>query len=87
MALTPGTRFGVYEIAALVGAGGMGEVYRATDTNFGLQVAIKVLPDTFAHGPERLARFEREAKTLAVLNHRTSRSSTVLKRRMASGRW
>jgi len=69
MALAPGTRLGPYEIGAQIGAGGMGEVYRATDGNLGRQVAIKILSDTFAHNPERLARFEREAKTLASLNH------------------
>jgi serine/threonine protein kinase len=69
MPLSAGTRLGAYEILAAIGVGGMGEVYRATDTNLGRQVAIKVLPDTFAHDPERLARFEREAKTLAALNH------------------
>jgi eukaryotic-like serine/threonine-protein kinase len=69
MALAPGTRLGLYEIGARIGVGGMGEVYRATDGNLGRQVAIKILPDTFAHDPERLARFEREAKTLASLNH------------------
>src|SRR5262245_38711895 len=66
---TPGTRLGPYEILAAIGAGGMGEVYRATDTNLGRQVAIKVLPEAFAQDPERVARFEREAKTLASLNH------------------
>ena len=69
MALTSGTRLGPYEIAAQIGKGGMGEVYRAHDTNLARQVAIKILPDTFARDPERLARFEREAKTLAALNH------------------
>jgi serine/threonine protein kinase len=69
MALAPGTRLGPYEIGPQIGAGGMGEVYRATDGNLGRQVAIKIIPDTFAHDPERLARFEREAKTLASLNH------------------
>src|SRR5262245_36165731 len=69
MPLITGARIGPYEITALVGEGGMGQVYRATDTNLGRQVAIKILPDTFAHDPERLARFEREAKTLASLNH------------------
>ena len=69
MVLGPGTRLGPYEITAQIGVGGMGEVYRATDTNLGRQVAIKVLPDAFAQDPERLARFEREAKTLASLNH------------------
>ena len=69
VSLAVGTRLGAYEIAAPIGAGGMGEVWRATDTNLGRQVAIKVLPDTFAQDPERLARFEREARTLASLNH------------------
>ncbi len=69
MALTLGARLGPYEIIAQIGAGGMGEVYRATDTNLGRDVALKVLPDTFAQDPERLARFEREAKMLASLNH------------------
>ena len=69
MGLTPGTRLGPYEIAAQIGKGGMGEVYRALDTTLGRQVAIKTLPDTLAHDLERLARFEREAKTLAALNH------------------
>ncbi len=69
MALQLGTRLGPYEIQCAIGAGGMGEVYRALDTNLGRQVAIKVLPDTFARDPERLVRFEREAKTLASLNH------------------
>ena len=69
LSLTPGTRFGPYEIAALIGAGGMGEVYRATDTNLARQVAVKVLPALVAADPDRLARFDREAKTLAALNH------------------
>jgi serine/threonine protein kinase len=69
MAIAIGTHLGPYEIVSAIGAGGMGEVYRARDTNLGREVAIKVLPETFAHDPERLARFEREAKTLAALNH------------------
>src|SRR5262245_8327454 len=69
MILTVGATLGPYEVAALIGAGGMGEVYRATDINLGRDVAIKVLPDAFAQDPERVARFEREAKTLASLNH------------------
>jgi Tol biopolymer transport system component/tRNA A-37 threonylcarbamoyl transferase component Bud32 len=69
MALTPGTRLGPYEISAQIGAGGMGEVYRATDTNLKRQVAIKVLPESLAGDPERLARFRREAELLAQLNH------------------
>src|SRR5688572_24252468 len=69
MPLAPGTRLGAYEIAALIGAGGMGEVYRARDTRLNRDVAIKVLPETFASDPDRIARFQREAKTLASLNH------------------
>jgi serine/threonine-protein kinase len=69
LALTPGTRIGAYEIGRPLGAGGMGEVYQATDTVLGRQVAVKVLPPVFAQDPEHLARFEREAKVLATLNH------------------
>jgi hypothetical protein len=69
LALGPGSRLGVYEVTAPIGEGGMGQVYRATDTTLGRQVAIKILPDAFAADLERLARFEREAKTLASLNH------------------
>jgi serine/threonine-protein kinase len=67
--LTTGTRLGVYEVIAQIGAGGMGEVYRARDTTLDRDVAIKILPEAFAHDAERLARFTREAKTLASLNH------------------
>jgi eukaryotic-like serine/threonine-protein kinase len=69
VALTAGARLGPYEITAQIGKGGMGEVYRAFDTNLGRQVAIKILPDIFAHDAERSARFEREATTLAAVNH------------------
>ncbi len=69
MALASGTRLGSYEVLAQIGAGGMGEVYQAHDTRLGRDVAIKVLPEAFAHDPERLSRFQREAKMLAALNH------------------
>jgi serine/threonine protein kinase/Tol biopolymer transport system component len=69
MPLTPGTRISSYEVVALLGAGGMGEVYRARDVRLGRDVAIKVLPDEFAGDQDRLLRFEREARTLASLNH------------------
>ena len=69
MPLTPGTRIGPYEITGTLGAGGMGEVYRARDTRLNRDVAIKMLPDLFAQDPERLTRFTREAQTLASLNH------------------
>src|SRR5580704_14547011 len=69
MALSAGTRLGPYEILALIGKGGMGEVYRAKDTKLDREVAIKILPSALAQDPERLARFEREAKVLASLNH------------------
>ncbi len=69
MALSPGSRLGPYEISAQIGAGGMGEVYRAIDTNLARHVAIKVVPEAVAADRDRLARFDREAKTLAALNH------------------
>jgi serine/threonine protein kinase len=69
MALTPGTKLGPYEIQSPLGAGGMGEVYRATDTKLGRDIALKVLPAGMAEDPERLARFRREAKALAQLDH------------------
>jgi Tol biopolymer transport system component len=69
MSLAPGTRIGHYEVVSLLGAGGMGEVYRARDPRLGRDVAIKALPATLAHDAERLARFEREARLLASLNH------------------
>src|SRR5215467_8032183 len=69
MSFTPGTRLGAYEIVASLGAGGMGEVYRARDMRLKRDVAIKVLPENVATSPDRLARFEREATTVAGLNH------------------
>ena len=69
MALEVGSRLGVFEVTGRLGEGGMGVVYRATDTTLNRDVALKVLPDAFATDPERLARFEREAKVLASLNH------------------
>ena len=69
MGLTPGSRLGAYEIVGLLGAGGMGEVYRAVDTRLDRQVALKILPEVVASDPERTARFQREAKVLATLNH------------------
>ena len=69
MALLTGSRLGPYEVTALIGAGGMGEVYQARDTRLNRDVALKILPDTFAANPQRLARFKREAQVLASLNH------------------
>ena len=69
MALDIGSRLGVFEVTGRLGEGGMGIVLRATDTSLDRDVAIKVLPEAFANDPERLARFEREAKVLASLNH------------------
>ena len=69
MALIPGTRLGSYEVVALLGAGGMGEVYRARDPKLNRDVAIKVLLASVAGDPDRLARFSREAQVLASLNH------------------
>src|SRR5438445_6955282 len=67
--LTIGTRIGAYEILAPLGAGGMGEVFRARDTKLNRDVALKILPDAFASDADRLARFQREAQLLATLNH------------------
>jgi hypothetical protein len=69
MALTSGGRLGAYEILAALGAGGMGEVYRARDTKLNRDVALKILPESFVHDPDRVARFRREAQVLASLNH------------------
>lgn len=69
--LSAGTKLGPYEITAPLGAGGMGEVYRARDTKLGRQVALKVLPAAFSADAERMARFRREAQVLASLNHPT----------------
>jgi Tol biopolymer transport system component/tRNA A-37 threonylcarbamoyl transferase component Bud32 len=69
LALAPGTRLGDYDVIALIGEGGMGQVWRARDPKLNREVALKVLPDSFANDPIRLARFTREAQTLAVLNH------------------
>ena len=69
MALTIGTQLGFHEITALLGKGGMGEVYRARDTKLKREVAIKILPDEFSRDPVRVSRFQREAEVLASLNH------------------
>src|SRR5688500_15772082 len=69
MSFAPGTRLGAYELVGLLGTGGMGEVHRARDSRLGRDVALKVLPEEVASSPERLARFEREARIVASLNH------------------
>ena len=69
MALNVGSRLGHYDVTALIGEGGMGQVYQATDTKLNRQVALKILPEAFATDPDRLARFQREAQVLASLNH------------------
>ena len=75
MTLAPGARLGPYQVVGPLGAGGMGEVYRATDTKLNRAVAIKVLPAAFAAEPERLARFEREAKLLAEVERLVGRTA------------
>src|SRR5262245_39686412 len=69
MSLSQGTRLGTYEVLALLGKGGMGEVYRALDHKLGREVALKLLPEELSHEGDRLLRFEREARILASLNH------------------
>jgi serine/threonine protein kinase/Tol biopolymer transport system component len=83
MAIPSGTRLGSYEVLSQIGAGGMGDVYQAHDTKLGRDVAIKVLPEAFAHDPERLSRFQREAKMLAALNH--SNIATIHGLELSSG--
>ncbi len=83
MTLSAGSRLGAYEITGLLGKGGMGEVYQARDSRLGREVAIKVLPDPFASDPDRLARFEREARLLAALNH--PNIATIYSLEMESG--
>jgi serine/threonine protein kinase len=79
MSFVAGTRLGPYEVLAPIGAGGMGEVYRARDTKLKRDVALKALPEVFAKDPERMLRFQREAEVLASLNHQTSHISTESK--------
>ena len=69
MTLVPGVRLGAYEVLGLIGAGGMGEVYKARDTRLDRTVALKILPEEFAGDPARQQRFEREARAVAALNH------------------
>lgn len=80
MPLTPGTRLGPYEITAEIGAGGMGVVYRARDTRLQRDVAVKVLPESFAADPDRLARFQREAQVLASLKSPKYRRDSRIRR-------
>ena len=82
-----GSRLGPYETTAPIGAGGMGEVYKATDTRLGRTVAVKVLPEDVAGNPDLKHRFEREAKTLAALSHAHSARSTTSEARTGSISW
>ena len=85
--INAGTKLGSYEILAAIGAGGMGEVYRARDAKLGRDVALKVLPEAFARDAERMARFQREAKSLASLNHSNIASIYGLEDSGALMRW
>jgi eukaryotic-like serine/threonine-protein kinase len=87
MPLAAGEPIGPYEISALIGSGGMGEVYRARDTKLKRDIALKVLPEAFARDPERMARFEREAQTLASLNHPILPRSTAWRNPTAHEPW
>ena len=86
MPLTAGTRLGAYDVIALLGSGGMGDVYRGRDTRLSRDVAIEILPDQFARDADRRARFEREAQTVASLSHPNivNGSSTAAPGRMRS---
>ncbi len=81
MALTVGSRIAHYDVTALIGEGGMGQVYQATDTKLNRQVALKVLPEAFATDPDRLARFQREAQVLASLMRGFERLGDLLRDR------
>jgi serine/threonine protein kinase len=81
MALTSGTKLGPYEIQSPLGAGGMGEVYRARDTRLNRDVAVKILPEAFARDAERMRRFEQEARAVAALSHRAASPSTRIRPR------
>lgn len=87
MPLSISSRVGRYQIVAPIGAGGMGEVYRAHDSKLDRDVAIKVLPESFVRNPSRMARFEREAQLLASLNRPKSRRFTRWKNPARRGRW
>jgi eukaryotic-like serine/threonine-protein kinase len=80
LALALGTQLGSMEVTALIGRGGMGEVYRARDTKLKRDVAIKILPDEFSRDADRVSRFQREAEVLASLNHPTSPRSTIFRK-------
>ena len=80
MALAPGTRLGHYDVTALLGEGGMGQVWQATDTQLNRQVALKILPDAFAADPDRLARFTREAQILASVKNGRAQLVVQLRR-------
>ena len=87
MSLTPGTRLRSFEIAVLIGVGGMGEVYRATASNLKRPVAIKVLPQSVSGVPDRLARCQREAEALASLNHPNITRFTGWRNQTARSHW
>ena len=87
MSLPAGTKIGPYEIVALLGAGGMGEVYRGRDSRLGRDVALKILLPNFAADAERMARFQREAQVLASLNHSHIARCTDSRMRAASALW
>ena len=80
MPLSPGTRLGHYDVTALIGEGGMGQVWQATDTQLNREVALKILPEAFATDPDRLARFKREAQILASVKNGRAQLVVQLRR-------
>ena len=85
--LSPGTRLGHYDVTTLLGEGGMGQVWQATDTQLNREVALKILPDAFASDPDRLARFTREAQILASRNHPNIAAIYGIEEAEGRGRW